>query len=274
MIATKYSLLAMIAVLCVSCTGDTPTELARSPAANNLIHLIGDSILRAPNDPSFTESRRELRPGLKTAKGSCRFGGHGYLRPGEYAAERVVEVNPVTCDYIVAKGVFNHPLNSLSNRLLSGTRSSNSMMDDDYDEYSQALEVSTLGNSYRWQRLYWYDPVTIDVVWQRVRSWWDYDYHCTINVSGQGDARWLRASGWRLGTFDGEGHQGYDCSTHDHIVYGTYHNESWCAPWSVSLEIYTRNTIDALGGVTYDYWSNKDATSFACNTLWSGWESA
>jgi len=44
------------------------------------------------------------------------------------------------------------------------------MMDDDYDEYSQALEVSTLGNSYRWQRLYWYDPVTIDVVWQRVRS--------------------------------------------------------------------------------------------------------
>jgi len=105
-------------------------------------------------------------------------------------------------------------------------------------------------------------------------SWWDYDYHCTINVSGQGDARWLRASGWRLGTFDGEGHQGYDCSTHDHIVYGTYHNESWCAPWSVSLEIYTRNTIDALGGVTYDYWSNKDATSFACNTLWSGWESA
>jgi hypothetical protein len=281
MIATRYAPLAAIAAiaaiaaLCVSCTGDAPTEVSKGPAATDVIHLSGDSILHAPNDPNFAESRREIRPGVKTSKGGCRFGGAGYLKRGEYAAERVVEVNPVTCDYVVARGVFTHPFNSLANRLPSTARTSNVSSDPDYEEYSQNLEMPSIsGSTHNWQRVAWYDPLFIDVVWQRVQSWWDWDYRCVSNVRGLGDARWLRITGWRLGTFDGEGRSGSDCTTHEHLVYGTYHNDTWCAPFgSVSLEVFTSNTPDAIGGLYYDHWTLKDATNFQCNTLWTYWES-
>lgn len=148
-------------------------------------------------------------------------------------------------------------------------------MMDDYETYSENLETpSVFGNSYGWQRVFWEDPLGIRVVWQRVRSWWDYNYTCVLNVAGIADAAWWGTTGWRKGTFDGEGHVGSDCSTHEHIAYGTYHNYDWCYPWSVSLEIYTRNTPDALGGLSYNHWEIKEATSFLCNTLWAYWESS
>lgn len=275
MIGTRYVPLAAIAALCASCTGDVPTQVSKGPAATDATHLSGDSILHAPNDPNFAESHREIRPGVKTSTGACRFGGHGYLKPGEYAAERVVEVNPVTCDYVVARGILTHPLNSLANRVPSTARTSNALSDPDYDQYSQDLEVpSTSGSSYRWQRVAWVDPALIEVVWQRVQSWWDWDYNCTTNVRGLGDARWLRVTGWRLGTFDGEGHVGSNCASHVHLVYGTYYNDTWCAPLgSVSVEIFLSNAPDATGGVYYEHWTVKDATSWACNTIWAYWES-
>ena len=263
-----YASLAAITALCASCSGDLSTQISRDRAATDAVHLPGESVLHAPNDPSFVESGRQIRLGSKTPSGGCRFGGRRYLKRGEYAAERVVEINPVTCDYVVASGMFNHAVGAL------GDRAPAASMMDDYDYYSQDVTtLSAAGGSNRgWQRVWWYDPVTLEVVSQRLETWFDYNYTCLLSPLGTASAKWLRETGWRKTVFDAAGQWGNTCATAYFQVYGTYDNNQWCYPGSATVEIFMKSTLDAIGGIYYDHWENKEATNFFCNTLWSSWE--
>lgn len=68
------------------------------------VRLTGKDVIRAPEDPRFTERDRVLVKGYRNERGVCVFDRRTHVTKGERFTEKVIERDPTTCMFVVARG--------------------------------------------------------------------------------------------------------------------------------------------------------------------------
>ena len=70
---------------------------------------VPQNFVHAPADSNFVETSRFDVRGFRTEKGGCGFRREGVIRAGESYSERMVAVNPATCEAVFAVGERQRP---------------------------------------------------------------------------------------------------------------------------------------------------------------------
>src|SRR6266542_5295586 len=213
---------------------------------NVTIQADGRVIYKAPAD--FVESSRAVVAGTKTSKGGCSWHERNTLGHGETQTVRVAELDPNTCEYVIAKGkrsVTSPGAASVQTNRDHGQPSGTVMkapgIRKEVDCNSGTCEVEVIfeqGVSYdsypvvgqSWQEVVIEDPVYINVVQDRDLISWGYrsDTHCFFGASGYYRRYYFWPTDWRKGAGGGWISRPLSCSEIGGSTYGTYYNPTFC----------------------------------------------
>lgn len=244
---TQLPLLAVSALVAGGC------QDATAPKTNpGRLSLKGDAVVLAVIDPQFTEHERFLikghrlkgsrLKGLRPTWGVCAYDRRILVAKGQHFTERVMEFDPVSCRFIVARG-DHAPPEAVDGRKVSqlGSVTSSTL------STSARFSLAVAGSSYSWQRLYHEDVLQIDVTSSKITFDWTYDGTRASATGSEHIMEWFSDSGWSL---IGDTHNmspQYQCqSITTAQATASFLNQGFCFPGSTTEAWYDVNKIEGM----------------------------
>ena len=237
------------------------TELRPTPLKMGNVVIHPDGRVIYPTTPGFVEASRSVIRGTRSVRGGCTFRSKDQVAHGEHITLSVVELNPSTCDFTVARdnhtsvaangspnpGSLATPTQQPSGSLRAwapksdfGTCSDGCSEAAFYDEtYSPGLSVS--GESQAFVSVY--DPIGYVVLenGNRIDFWWDTNTGCMQHAVGYYHKMYAYWDDWRERNHNNWS-GGTTCTYSRGIVYAQYDNAVFCEftswPGTVYAEFY------------------------------------
>jgi hypothetical protein len=239
-----------IAVLAISACHDAAPRVT-GISASTQPQLGGPHVVRAPASKYFVEHERVRGRGERSRAGGCILSGADTLSPGQRVGERLVEYDPTSCAYIMARGDWlPKPATRTSSRK---TRQSPAFgrPTPSGPVVAQGPAAAVASGS-AWQRLFYEDPVQINVTETLLEVYYEISGGCVSWSSSTHTTTWLDQSGWAL-DFD-DHYQVQGCSAWQHFGEAYFSNDSFCYPGITYNDYYT-NEVTPLsdGRVAYSY---------------------
>ena len=236
---------------------------ASGPGQSVPLRLSGTAVIRAPADLQFTERERSYIAGHKISAGVCVFDRRVHLKKGDKFTERVVEFDPTTCAFILARG--DHAASEVAS-----ARESTEIGLDGATAIATGARLNLLlgsSSSYAWQRLYHEDPLQIDVTSSRIDLDWSYDGACSYAIRSEHLREWLTNSGWIPLSHSHTMSPRLKCQTTSANAQATasFQNSQFCNQ-QVAETWYDINKIEGMPDGTA-WLSNRGYASGACSDL-------
>jgi hypothetical protein len=281
--------LSILAACSDATVGPDPSITPQSPSRNR-VTVLPDGKMVAPDLPGFVEHARLEKLGSRNAKGACVIQESEQLSPGQRVAFRIVEFDPKTCGYTVARGDLTRAKKSskvlreggATYDLSSGQRTESSVATG--AEPITALLVPPTPTpvpiipppptwplppppppgytvwGFALQDIYAYDPfgLTLNEDDNQISYGWNTGTGCMVSASGYHRTYWLSYDGWYQRYSYAFG-QGLSCQSAGGVTTSGYTNPIFCnifgpMPGGITDVDYTSNSITVHPGYTTFVW--------------------
>ena len=108
------STLVVISAVVTACNDFAAPRVERAARRPRRGNVATGGEVRAPDLPGFVEDSRYKQTGDRNARGQCAFRNTETLRLGERSAIRIVEFDPISCEFTVARGQLTEGLQATS----------------------------------------------------------------------------------------------------------------------------------------------------------------
>jgi hypothetical protein len=253
--------------------------------------------VRAPASSRFVERTRVRLKGVREPDGGCGFLREVTLKKGQRRAEREVEYDPTTCDFIVAEGEYRggadgYDTFSTERHFGRGRTDQVSASSSDVSTTSSSRSVGTWSTAgaanqdlsaaaaygtcpgtvgdiaHAYQVLWYEDPPGLDVTKSDLDLAFQYNYVCVNAGRSYHTAQWLSGTGWRLTAY---GHDAYfsgsSQSYAEAVAYTGFTNSVFgnVVPGCSNTETYTNFKPNQIRGfkdgyVTFIYYATKSGS--------------
>ena len=191
-------------------TAATPTAVAAQyvTSEDGLLHLTGPAVVVARPWAGFVERKRFAMTGVRAGPGGCHFKYENLrLKRGEHFTDHVAEVDSVGCNFVVARGdlVLQARQRGAEWRALKEAIPATGVMPNVAPSPLRSSLGSGTGcgfpaldGSNGYQKVFWLDPATIEVVSDRIDLQWAFNWECVSDFSAWHTMNWFIGSGWTI----------------------------------------------------------------------------
>ena len=200
------STLVVISAVVTACNDFAAPRVERAARRPRRGNVATGGEVRAPDLPGFVEDSRYKQTGDRNARGQCAFRNTETLRLGERSAIRIVEFDPISCEFTVARGQLTEGLQATSRlerqskgyHLDFGGEATSMSGPGTPEAPAEDIPISSPMPGVALQQLIAYDPFHIMLAedGNTINYTWNTSTSCLTAAIGNHYTAWLAEDGW------------------------------------------------------------------------------